>query len=247
MSRLPSLLIVDDEEDLCEVLSKMFDRLNYETAASTSVRGALELLSTRAFDLILSDVRMPVADGIELLEQLCDGKSIPPNIFLMSGFLDIELPEALHRGALGLFQKPLDFKVIDMILRRSLEPVASRWLHAVPRPLPLIARSMPVTFSEYAAGGGIELGRGGFFWREAGMTVRAGDVVEFSLSFGANEKFCGHGEVVWSRDNHRAPFQPGCGIQIHSLAESALALFLEASGSRVIKSAVPIGLVKQYR
>lgn len=244
-----SLMIVDDEEDLCEVLSKIFSRLNYETVAVTSVREAFERLSTRDFDLILSDVRMPVADGIELVERLFEEKYSRPNIFLMSGFLDIELPEALHRGAFGLFQKPLDFEVMDRALKLSLEPIASRWRHVESGERPTLIRSVPVSLSEHSSNGGIELGRDGFFWRDEHLPITAGDVFDFRLSFGPNsqEELEGRGEAIWTRDVARSSYEPGCGIRIKSLTESSLTIFQKQVGQKSIKPTVPLGLANKHR
>jgi len=61
-----SILIVDDEFGLAEMLCDMLRELDYDVALAINGRLALEVLGERTFDLVLTDLMMPVMDGLEL-------------------------------------------------------------------------------------------------------------------------------------------------------------------------------------
>ena len=70
MSARTRLLIVDDEPNQREMLCRILDRAGYETRAAADGREALEALEEDGFDLVLTDQRMPVLDGIALLDEV---------------------------------------------------------------------------------------------------------------------------------------------------------------------------------
>src|SRR5213082_3733929 len=65
-----SLLVVDDNELNRDMLTRRLERLGYDVSCAENGIGALKLLKTESFDLLLLDVIMPLMDGFELLEQL---------------------------------------------------------------------------------------------------------------------------------------------------------------------------------
>lgn len=90
---------------------------------ATNGRDALEALAHADFDVVLTDVRMPEMDGLELAHRLARLHPTLPLIF-MSGHADASDRELLEVASLGLLQKPLDE---DRLLRvlGSLEPEAA--------------------------------------------------------------------------------------------------------------------------
>ncbi len=68
-------LIVDDEPDIRELLEITLGRMDIETKAARDVKSATELLESHAFDLCLTDMRLPDGDGIELVRR----DSTPPS------------------------------------------------------------------------------------------------------------------------------------------------------------------------
>lgn len=108
-----SILVVDDEKDLREILN---DELSFFGATVTEAENgaqAFELLKKQRFDVLLSDIRMPVADGLQLLNNIKKGLSEKPKIFLNSGFNDITEDTAKSLGVIEIFTKP--FKVDEMV------------------------------------------------------------------------------------------------------------------------------------
>jgi CheY-like chemotaxis protein len=101
------ILIVDDSEDLRSLLRVLLATEGYETATAASGAQALELLGERRFDLVISDVVMPVMDGLELLDRMHADLGYPdPPVIICSGF-DVTQEEVLRRGAIAFLRKPI--------------------------------------------------------------------------------------------------------------------------------------------
>ena len=118
---MPNLLIVDDEKGYREVLSAVFGAEGYSVVTAAGGNAALELLNSEPIDVIISDVRMPDMDGIELLRKV---RSIDADIgmVLMTAFGTIDTArEAFKLGADDFVQKPFNNEELKLIVRRSLE------------------------------------------------------------------------------------------------------------------------------
>ena len=77
MSKIPSrILIVDDEAPIRLLLGEHLQHCGYEVALAAQGSAALEFLQQRSFDLVLSDVRMPGMNGLELLADIVGWRKI---------------------------------------------------------------------------------------------------------------------------------------------------------------------------
>jgi len=115
------LLIVDDEAGYREVLQAIFAAEGYDVATANNGRAALAHLKKAGVDLIVSDVRMPDMDGIELLRA---AKEIDADIsvVLMTAFGTIATArEAFKLGADDFIQKPFNNEELKLIVKRTLE------------------------------------------------------------------------------------------------------------------------------
>lgn len=114
-------LIVDDEENIRLVLSKMLEREGYEVRAASSGDEALELLEEFDADFIITDVRMKGMSGIELTEQLSE-RAHPATIIVMSAFGSIPLAlEAIKAGAYDYINKPFERDEVILALKKAEE------------------------------------------------------------------------------------------------------------------------------
>ena len=108
------VLVVDDEEEFGRMLSLALAREGYHTRAVTRAREALDALKEERFDFVVSDIRMPGMDGLELLTHI--QKESPGTTVIMTtayGTYDIAI-EAMQRGAYDYVSKP--FKPEEMLL-----------------------------------------------------------------------------------------------------------------------------------
>lgn len=116
------VLIVDDELDLLVLLKKVVSkRLDCLIEIASSGTDALEKLTTFAPDVLLTDIKMPDMDGLELLGKT---KDIDPTIstIIMTGYGTIEMAvQAIKNGAYDFFEKPFDNDLIVRAVERALE------------------------------------------------------------------------------------------------------------------------------
>lgn len=123
---MANLLIVDDELGMRQFLTHLFQREGHTVRAAENGRAAMELLRASPSDLIVSDVRMPDMNGIELLRA---AREFLPEVevIMMTAFAGVDSArEAFLLGAYGFVQKPFDNDLLKETVARALEHVALR-------------------------------------------------------------------------------------------------------------------------
>src|ERR671917_2068755 len=118
---MANLLIVDDEPGMRQLLSHVFGRAEHSVRAAESGAKALELLRQEPADLIISDVKMPDMNGIELLRRV---REFLPDaaVVMMTAFATVETArEAFKLGADDFIQKPFDVDELKLIVEKALE------------------------------------------------------------------------------------------------------------------------------
>ena len=102
----PSILLADDERGTREVLAK-FLRMQYDVTLAEDGVIALNLLERNNYDLVLSDIRMPGADGLAILQKTLEKDPAPPCI-LFTAYGSIETAvDAMRKGAFDFVTKPV--------------------------------------------------------------------------------------------------------------------------------------------
>jgi DNA-binding response OmpR family regulator len=109
-----SLLIVDDNEKIRELLSQRLRRNGYTTATAGNGKEALERVSAESFDLILLDIEMPEMSGLDVLRALRQTTTATelPVIVVSANTQSADLVEAPSLGANDYATKPVDFPVV---------------------------------------------------------------------------------------------------------------------------------------
>lgn len=118
---MANLLIVDDELGMRQFLTHLFQREGHSVRAAGNGREAMSLLQAEPADLIVSDVRMPDMNGIELLES---ARAFLPNIevVLMTAFANVDTArKAFLLGAYDFVQKPFDNDLLKETVARALQ------------------------------------------------------------------------------------------------------------------------------
>ncbi|MBC7692606.1 MAG: response regulator [Methylotenera sp.] len=108
------ILIVDDEPLIREILRFALQFEGHEVLEAESGHRAFELLQSQAVDLVLSDIRMPNGDGIELLANIRAQDAVTPPVVFMTGFSDLSRENAISKGASELIYKPFE---LDQLLK----------------------------------------------------------------------------------------------------------------------------------
>ncbi len=115
------LLVVDDDEAVCQVLSIMLSDLGYQVVAETDGRKALSILRGGEFDVVLVDIVMPDIDGLELIDQIREHYNVLP-ILVVTAYGSAELTvNAMRRGATDFVTKPVDAQLLDLRIRRAYD------------------------------------------------------------------------------------------------------------------------------
>lgn len=115
------ILIVDDEKAIRDSIKMILDDEGYETYTASDGEEALTKLSEGNFDVVLSDIKMPKVDGMELLER---GSKISPNTFFMIMTAYASIPTAiqsLRSGAYDYLIKPVEFDDLIIRIKRLFE------------------------------------------------------------------------------------------------------------------------------
>jgi signal transduction histidine kinase/CheY-like chemotaxis protein/GAF domain-containing protein len=115
------VLVVDDEPQILILVSRLLQRVGYDVATAESGAVALERLEEAAFSLVLSDLKMPQVDGLQVLEAV--RTRYPDTVFiLMTAFGTIDSAvSVLRRGAYDYLTKPLELDDLLSTVERALE------------------------------------------------------------------------------------------------------------------------------
>ncbi|MFI5322235.1 MAG: response regulator [Thermodesulfobacteriota bacterium] len=115
------VLVVDDEQLILKIISDILTKEGYEVIVANSCEKAAEYLRSSNFNVVLSDIKMPVKSGIDLLEEI---KKKDPNIpvILMTGFASLETAvEAVQNGAFDYLIKPLDYGKLKNVIEHAAD------------------------------------------------------------------------------------------------------------------------------
>jgi len=116
-----SVLIVDDEPDLCELLSITLKRMNVDSASTGSLTMARQLLKSQSFDLCLTDMRLPDGDGLDLVQWISQNKpDLPVAVITAHGNVETAV-RALKLGAFDFISKPLDLNHLRKLVATALK------------------------------------------------------------------------------------------------------------------------------
>lgn len=121
---MANILIVDDEQSYRQLLSLVFEEQGNNIRTAMNGRQALEMLDAEPADIIISDVKMPDMDGIEMLRAVRE--TLPDlGVILMTAFASVETArEAFKLGADDFIQKPFDVEELKLIVKKTLEKQA---------------------------------------------------------------------------------------------------------------------------
>ena len=117
-----NILIVDDEPAFRKMAKSFFDRTGYNTFFATNGLEAIEQVSRRDFDLIITDYRMPGLNGLNLISWVQEFKADTP-VFLMTSYVNRDMYHlAIQAGAKAFLLKPINFANLVKKIKKQLNP-----------------------------------------------------------------------------------------------------------------------------
>ncbi|MBW2074918.1 MAG: sigma-54-dependent Fis family transcriptional regulator [Deltaproteobacteria bacterium] len=118
---METILIVDDEKNYLVVLSAFLSGEGYETLTADNAHRALEILASTDLDLVLTDMKMPSMDGIELLRHIKEEHPDLP-VVMMTGYGTVEKAvEAMQLGAFNFILKPFQNETLKQIVKKAVD------------------------------------------------------------------------------------------------------------------------------
>jgi len=114
------ILIVDNEEKSSSLIARKLNKEGYSCAAANSGKSALNHLGKEKFSLLISGIKMPEMDGLELLKK---AKAMHPGLtaIMMADFQEIDMAaEAMRMGAFDFIKKPVDLDQLVLGVKKAL-------------------------------------------------------------------------------------------------------------------------------
>ena len=143
----PIALIVDDEPDILELLEITLARMEVDSRSAVDLAQARELLNQRAFDLCLTDMRLPDGNGIDLVKLINQNHpDLPVAVITAHGNMESAIT-ALKAGAFDFASKPIDLQGLRQLVRSALKldhPGAKRTPESTQNKTQLLGRSQAV-------------------------------------------------------------------------------------------------------
>lgn len=116
-----TVLIVDDEPDILELMEEEFRYCGYVTKTAICGNDAIKILNSEHVDIVVSDYKMPNGNGMAVLSHVNRMNGKMPLFFFVSGQADVSSEDALKGGAKKFFSKPFD---LDELIREIESDIA---------------------------------------------------------------------------------------------------------------------------
>ncbi len=115
------ILVVDDEKNIREIVSMIFEKDGHEVLKASNSKEAIKYLDREIFDVIISDIKLPDINGIELLKIIKDKSGDIPVILITAYASTSSAIEALKNGAEDYIIKPFDIDELRIVVKKAYE------------------------------------------------------------------------------------------------------------------------------
>ena len=197
-------LIVDDEPDICELLSLTLSRMGIECHTAGSLARARALLTEHRYQLCLTDMRLPDGNGIELVRAMQQRlPDLPIAVITAHGNMDTAI-EAMKAGAFDFLSKPVDLNSLRQLVSQAIQAQRLGEATSTAEAPRLIGESAPIRALK----------------QRIGKLARSQAPVYISGPSGSGKELVAH-SIHESGPRARAPFVPvNCGAIPKELMES---------------------------
>lgn len=230
------ILIVDDEPLILETIGSVFQLYGFKVEFAANGIQAYELFEKNDYNLILSDIRMPQGDGIELAKKIKAKKPNTPTILFMTGYTDVLNEEIYHIGAEGKFNKPFDATAVRQAIETCLLAKDIRWekSFAVSGRVFKIEKSAE-SLEKMESDQIVVFGRGGFFLSLESPLPERNALVSFSIKIEGPEEihFQGIGAVRWVQNQAKVGIRTGVGLEIINMKKSESKKYVSLFENRI--------------
>lgn len=121
MKTTEKIIVIDDEKRMCDSLTALLSDDGYQVKAYQSSPEAAAAIRSEKVDLVITDIKMPVMDGLQILQVVKEIDEEMP-VILMTGYASLDSAiEAVSRGAYDYLLKPVEFACLELTVNRALE------------------------------------------------------------------------------------------------------------------------------
>jgi two-component system, NtrC family, response regulator AtoC len=122
-----NILLIDDETDVRKSLSRFLQKLGHTVVCAADGMEGLREFHSHEINLVITDIRMPEIDGVELLRRIKVIEKSPVDVIVVTGHGDTaSAVRALKYGAFDYLQKPIDVRELAIVIERSADYLALR-------------------------------------------------------------------------------------------------------------------------
>jgi CheY-like chemotaxis protein len=227
-----TVLFVEDEPFLRETMGAWLKQKTGRTLCAENGVEALQLLAANKVDLVLSDVRMPVMDGLALVKKLNQAGGQKPGVIFLTGFSDLSLREVYEMGVDAIVEKPIHREELLRAMQHSLAGADELW-----RQTPALAPATKFKTSFPSLAGAMQenriaFGRRGFCIQPSSV-LREGPL-DFAVAFKADRRvLSGQGVVRWT-----APQERQAGIEITHMDDPSRSWVLD-----LVRKSAPVAFI----
>jgi CheY-like chemotaxis protein len=226
-----TILVVDDEPALREIFENWLSMIGCGRVFSApDGKVALQVLARERIDLLMTDVRMPVMDGVSLVRAMARLEVSPPSIVFVSGFGDVSHKEMYALGVEAFIPKPIDRKELVRVVEHALAERGELWASPMMTP----PRQTMTMEEDGSSENRIRVGRGGFSARYGEPLALS--KVTFECRLASQQVLTGEGYVRWITRADRT-----VGIEFAYLDETPRAWVLQE-----IDAASPRGFIPRF-
>ena len=123
---MKNILLVDDDKLVLMTLKRLLAREGYNVTTARSGEGALRRIKEANFDLIVSDIKMPLMDGVETVKKIREyltqnNRILIPEIFITAYAKEDIFKQALVLNAAGYIEKPFDVVALQQTVKKVIE------------------------------------------------------------------------------------------------------------------------------
>ena len=118
---IPRILVVDDERIVCESCQRILEDDGYEVEVALSGQEAFEKMKENPFDIVITDLKMPTIDGMDVLKH-CRKEYPEAVIIMITGFSTVETAVgAMKLGAFDYIPKPFNPDEVSIVVKKALK------------------------------------------------------------------------------------------------------------------------------
>lgn len=119
---MAKILVIDDQQSIRKTLREILEYESFEVDEAEDGQKGIDMFNKEAYDLVLSDIKMPKLDGIEFLEKVMASANPDVPIIMISGHGNIDTAvDAIKKGAYDYIPKPVDLNRLLVTVRNALE------------------------------------------------------------------------------------------------------------------------------